>query len=115
MLTKSTIETLAQADEFEMVREVQVRCRLHAHKIAAALVLISIVPPGAPATQEYFADYLTLLPSLFTLSLPPVAPTPKVSLKLSSKRRPADQRSSDPPASAGNNCVAVVRVVPAVI
>ncbi|KAL7414882.1 Sec1 family-domain-containing protein [Mrakia frigida] len=48
VLTKSAIEMLAQADEFEVVREV----------------------------QEYFADYLSLLPSLFTLSLPPLAPTP---------------------------------------
>lgn len=32
--------------------------------------------------QEYFADYLTLLPSLFTLSLPPVSPTPKVGRSL---------------------------------
>ncbi|CED82751.1 vacuolar protein sorting-associated protein 45 [Phaffia rhodozyma] len=52
VLTKSSIELLAQADEFEVVKEV----------------------------QEYFADYLSILPNLFTLSAPPLSSSPHSSL-----------------------------------
>lgn len=62
-----------------MVREVQVR-RLQKTR-QRERELIARFPFVCPS-QEYFADYLTLLPSLFTLSLPPVSPTPKVSVYL---------------------------------
>lgn len=80
VLTKSTLETLAQADEFEMVREVQVRrprsLAIPPQPLSTARRLTVI--PSRAGCQEYFADYLTLLPSLFTLALPPTAPSPKV-------------------------------------
>ena len=48
MLTKRAIERLAEADSFEVVREV----------------------------QEFFADYAPLLPSLFSINQPPSQSSP---------------------------------------
>lgn len=51
-LTKSQIEEMATVDQFEVVKEIQVRATRYDHS----------------DTQEYFADYLAHYPSLFTLT-----------------------------------------------
>lgn len=78
---------LAQADEFEVVREVQVRTRPHPPRVQRPNERLTCRLLDWRA-QEYFADYLSLLPSLFTLSLPPLAPTPTVRPTLCSRRPP---------------------------
>jgi hypothetical protein len=68
ILTKTAIERLADADEYEAVREVQVEfftCLWHARLRGFNL-----------RCQEYFADYAPLLPSLFSLNYTPSASTP---------------------------------------
>lgn len=65
ILTKSAIEMLAQADEFEVIKEIQVS------GTSLERVHRNLLTPGR-TTQEYFADYLAHLPSLFTLSTPPM-------------------------------------------
>lgn len=64
MLSKQAIERLAEADEYEVVREVQVRNSSD----AVQEILIS--------NQEYFADFAPLLPSLFSLNHNPTAKEP---------------------------------------
>jgi hypothetical protein len=69
VLTKSTIETLAQADEFEMVREVQVRCLLPA---------TSRVRPRTDSSLSFclpFAGVLCGLPDSATVALHPLFAT----------------------------------------
>ena len=56
ILTKVAIERLAEVDEYEVVREVQVRQ-------STLTMLLRLTYP-----QEYFADYAPLLPSLFSLN-----------------------------------------------
>jgi len=66
ILSKIAIERLAEADEYEVVREVQV-CDVVSNMFSHYLSLVS---------QEYFADYAPLLPSLFSLNHLPVAAKP---------------------------------------
>jgi hypothetical protein len=65
ILSKTSIERLADADEYEAVREVQVLLCLSPSLLAKILLL-----------QEYFADYAPLLPCLFTLNYIPSPATP---------------------------------------
>ncbi|KAH7885289.1 Sec1-like protein [Phlebopus sp. FC_14] len=67
LLTKSTIERLAEADEFEVVREV----------------------------QEHFADYAPLLPSLFSLNHTPTVDRPLCGSSPNSWDSTALERSVD--------------------
>jgi hypothetical protein len=67
-LTKTAIERLADADEYEAVREVQV------------IIFDYFWPPVLKILicfhQEYFADYAPLLPSLFSLNHTPSPSSP---------------------------------------
>ncbi len=60
ILSKSVIELLAEVDEYEVVREVQV---------ASPSILVMCF--GLNLVKEYFADYAPLLPSLFSLNHTP--------------------------------------------
>lgn len=64
VLSKTVIERLAEADEYEVVREVQVLSQLFIHY------------PLTNCIQEYFADYAPLLPCLFSLNHTPSASNP---------------------------------------
>lgn len=57
VLTKTVVERLAEADEYEVVQEVQVSLILHDLSNLSQFYF-----------QEYFADYAPLLPSLFSLN-----------------------------------------------
>jgi hypothetical protein len=65
VLSKTAIERLADADEYEVVREVQVRTPCFAD-----------APEIDTGNQEYFADYAPLLPCLFSLNYMPSPKTP---------------------------------------
>jgi hypothetical protein len=58
ILSKVAIERLAEVDEYEVVREVQVQSCLHP--------AFNVCPYVYP--KEYFADYAPLLPALFSLN-----------------------------------------------
>lgn len=66
ILSKSAIERLADVDEYEVVREVQVSCTTQ------ILSLYSL----NPVLKEYFADYAPILPSLFSLNHTPTTSWP---------------------------------------
>lgn len=60
ILSKTVIELLAEVDEYEVVREVQVRTDW-----------LNTYASRLTDRQEYFADYAPLLPSLFSLNHTP--------------------------------------------
>ena len=62
ILSKTALERLAQVDEYEVVREVQVR---------SAHVCTDAISHGTMTSQEYFADYAPISPSLFSLNQTP--------------------------------------------
>ena len=62
ILSKTALERLAQVDEYEVVREVQVR---YAH------IFTDASSYGKITSQEYFADYAPILPCLFSLNQMP--------------------------------------------
>jgi hypothetical protein len=62
ILSKSALERLAQVDEYEVVREVQVR---------SANIFTDTISHGMITPQEYFADYAPISPSLFSLNQTP--------------------------------------------
>lgn len=65
VLSKSTIERLAEADEFEVVREVQV---FHRPRFPVRI--------SEYQYQEYFADFAPLLPCLFSINHTPTRDRP---------------------------------------
>lgn len=65
ILSKGVIERLAEVDEYEVVREIQVRSLKY--------------PPLShfnPQEQEYFADYTPILPGVFSLNHTPSVKQP---------------------------------------
>lgn len=67
ILSKAAIERLAEMDEYEVVREVQVR---------SATFVDMIIPNLMQALKEHFADYSPLLPALFSLNHVPSSSRP---------------------------------------
>lgn len=65
-MSKSVIERLAEADEYEVVREVQVR-------VVNRVLALSFTED---LMKEYFADYAPLLPCLFSLNHTPLSSKP---------------------------------------
>ena len=68
ILTKSAIERLAQVDEYEVVREVQVRKCWQAYSESCLT--------GFYPIKEYFADYAPVSSCLFSLNHVPSASRP---------------------------------------
>ena len=64
-LSKTAIERLADVDEYEVVREVQVN-----------ILIINFLLYNLIYSKEYFADYAPVLPSLFSLNYFPSSNKP---------------------------------------
>lgn len=71
VLKKSDIERLAEADEHEVVKEVQVSCAnsptIFRSPSRSNYIHLALRLP--PHVQEYFADYVPINPDLFSLNL----------------------------------------------